>query len=62
MRTATRISEGESRTEAGMIELGPRVALLIGIPALALAAVVLIWVHPRRDPRDPDVVVDATAT
>ncbi len=38
-------------TAAGMIELGPRMAVAIGIPALAVAAVVLIGVHPRRDPR-----------
>lgn len=42
--------------------MGPRVALVIGIPALALAAVVLIWVHPRRDPREADVMDEATAT
>ena len=39
-------------TAAGMLELGPRAAVALGIPALALAAVVLIGVHPRRDPRD----------
>ena len=49
-------------TEAGMIELGPRVALLIGVPALALAAIVLIGVHPRRDPRLPDEAAGSTAT
>jgi MFS family permease len=38
-------------TRAGLIELGPRMAVALGIPALALAAVVLIGVHPRRDPR-----------
>ena len=39
-------------TAAGLIELGPRAAVALGIPALALAAVVLIGVHPRRDPRE----------
>jgi hypothetical protein len=46
-------------TRAGLIELGPRFAVAIGIPALALAAIVLIGVHPRRDPRDPESVPDA---
>ena len=41
-------------TNAGYIELGPRVALALGIPALALAALVLIGVHPRRDPRQAE--------
>jgi MFS family permease len=41
-------------TQAGMIELGPRAAVAVGIPALALAAFILIGVHPRRDPRYPD--------
>jgi MFS family permease len=49
-------------TEAGMIELGPRVALLVGVPALALAAIVLVGVHPRRDPRLPEEPVGPTAT
>ena len=39
-------------TAAGMLEMGPRAAVALGIPALAVAAVVLIGVHPRRDPRD----------
>jgi MFS family permease len=38
-------------TAAGMLEAGPRAAVALGIPAVALAAVVLIGVHPRRDPR-----------
>lgn len=38
-------------TAAGMIEAGPRAAVAIGIPAVVLAGVVLIGVHPRRDPR-----------
>jgi len=41
-------------TRAGMIDMGPRVAVAMGIPALALAAVVLLGVHPRRDPRRSD--------
>ena len=39
-------------TAAGMIGAGPRVAVAIFIPALAIAAIVLRGVHPRRDPRD----------
>jgi MFS family permease len=46
-------------TRAGMIEMGPRAAMTMGIPALLLAAVVLVGVHPRRDPRDPDVIQTA---
>jgi MFS family permease len=38
-------------TRAGLIEVGPRAAVAFGIVALALAAVVLVGVHPRRDPR-----------
>jgi MFS family permease len=38
-------------TAAGMLEAGPRAAVALGIPAVALAAVVLIGVQPRRDPR-----------
>jgi MFS family permease len=38
-------------TRAGLIEVGPRAAVAVGIVALALAAVVLVGVHPRRDPR-----------
>jgi Na+/melibiose symporter-like transporter len=48
-------------TRAGLIELGPRVAVAIGIPALALAALVLVGVHPRRDPRQPIPTPDAPA-
>ncbi|MGD8487015.1 MAG: MFS transporter [Chloroflexota bacterium] len=48
-------------TRAGLIELGPRFAVAVGIPALAVAAVVLIGVHPRRDPRDPEPSVDNAA-
>jgi hypothetical protein len=31
--------------------MGPRVAVGLGIIALALASVILVGVHPRRDPR-----------
>jgi MFS family permease len=43
-------------TRAGMIEMGPRAAVAMGIPALALAAFVLRGVRPRRDPREPEAV------
>jgi MFS family permease len=36
---------------AGDAPTGPRVAVGIGIVALALASVILVGVHPRRDPR-----------
>ena len=49
-------------TAAGMIELGPRAAVLLGVPALALAAFVLIGVHPRRDPREEEPAEEPTAT
>jgi MFS family permease len=49
-------------TAAGLIEVGPRVAIALGIPALALAAVVLVGVQPRRDPRDPGVLSGGVAT
>jgi MFS family permease len=38
-------------TRAGLVELGPRAAVALGIPALALAAIILVGVHPRRDSR-----------
>jgi MFS family permease len=41
-------------TRAGLIELGPRAAVAVGIPALALASLILVGVHPRRDPRRPE--------
>mgnify|MGYP001816189517 FL=1 len=47
-------------TRAGHIDLGPRFAVALGIPALALAAIVLIGVHPRRDPRDSSPEPEAT--
>ncbi|MEX1344258.1 MAG: MFS transporter, partial [Candidatus Limnocylindrales bacterium] len=43
----------DTLTRAGMIGMGPRAAVALGIPVMALAAVVLIGVHPRRDPRRP---------
>ena len=49
-------------TAAGMLEMGPRVALVLGIPALALAAVILIGVHPRRDPLAPEPLSGGLAT
>ena len=36
---------------AGDAAMGPRVAVGLGVVALALASVILIGVHPRRDPR-----------
>lgn len=41
-------------TRAGQIETGPRVAVGMGIIALALAAILLVGVKPARDPRDID--------
>jgi MFS family permease len=38
---------------AGDVPTGPRVAVGIGVFALAAASVVLLGVHPRRDPRHP---------
>ena len=38
---------------AGDVPTGPRVAVGLGIIALAVAALLLIGVHPRRDPRQP---------
>jgi MFS family permease len=37
--------------QAGDIPMGPRVAVGVGVIALAAAAIVLLGVHPRRDPR-----------
>ena len=39
---------------AGDVATGPRVAVGLGVVALALASIILIGVHPRRDPRHPD--------
>lgn len=38
-------------TRTGNIDLGPRAGVALGIPMLIGAALVLIGVHPRRDPR-----------
>ncbi len=38
---------------AGDIAMGPRVAVGLGVIFLAVASVILIGVHPRRDPRYP---------
>jgi MFS family permease len=46
-------------TRAGMIGMGPRAAVAMGVPALALAAYILRGVHPRRDPREPDASLEA---
>ena len=45
-------------TRAGMIEMGPRVAVGLGVIALVAGSIILIGVHPRRDPRRPDAPVD----
>jgi MFS family permease len=45
-------------TRAGMIELGPRVAVGLGVIALVAGSIILIGVHPRRDPRMPDAPDD----
>jgi MFS family permease len=47
---------------AGDIPMGPRVAVGLGVVALALASIILIGVHPRRDPRYPDREAPAEAT
>ena len=39
---------------AGDIPMGPRVAVAVGVAFLAAASIILIGVHPRRDPRHPD--------
>jgi MFS family permease len=40
---------------AGDAAMGPRVAVGVGVIALALASFLLIGVHPRRDPRDDGI-------
>ncbi len=47
---------------AGDIAMGPRVAVGLGIISLALASIILIGVHPKRDPRYPDGPPGAEAT
>ena len=39
---------------AGDIPMGPRVAVALGVVELAAASIILLGVHPRRDPRHPD--------
>ena len=39
---------------AGDAPMGPRVAVGIGIVSLALASIILLGVHPRRDPRSEE--------
>ncbi len=39
---------------AGDVAMGPRVAVAVGVAFLAAASIILIGVHPRRDPRHPD--------
>jgi MFS family permease len=41
---------------AGEAAMGPRVAVATGIVALAVASLILVGVHPRRDPRDVEVL------
>lgn len=45
-------------TRAGLIEMGPRVAVGLGVIALVAGSIILIGVHPRRDPRMPNAPVD----
>jgi MFS family permease len=52
----------DAMTRAGAVEMGPRLAVAMGVPLLALAAVVLIGVHPRRDPRQPEPSPPAPST
>jgi MFS family permease len=44
----------DAYTRAGQTALGPRVAVGLGIVALASAAILLIGVHPRRGPRSAE--------
>jgi MFS family permease len=41
---------------AGDVAMGPRVAVGVGVLALALASYLLIGVHPRRDPRGSEAM------
>lgn len=43
--------DGNLMTRAGHYPEGPRVAILVGVVGLGLAAILLRGVHPRRDPR-----------
>jgi MFS family permease len=49
-------------TRAGHIDIGPRVAVGVGVFALAGAAIVLVGVHPRRDPRTAMLEAPAAAS
>jgi MFS family permease len=44
---------------AGDVAMGPRVAVGVGVVALALASYLLIGVHPRRDPRTSEAAAAA---
>jgi MFS family permease len=46
-------------TRAGYAPAGPRLAMLVGIVGLAIAAWLLRGVRPRRDPRGPVGTTDA---
>ncbi len=43
---------------AGDVAMGPRVAVSLGVLELVAASVILIGVHPRRDPRQPQAAPD----
>ena len=45
---------------AGDVPMGPRVAVGLGVLALGAASVVLIGVHPRRDPRGAEALARAS--
>lgn len=49
----------DSFTRGGLPDVGPRVAVALGIVFLAGAAIALIGVHPRIDPRRPVTVAAA---
>lgn len=44
----------DALTRAGLVALGPRVAVAVGVLALGGAVWLLRGVHPRRDPRTPE--------
>ena len=44
----------DALTRAGYLSLGPRAAIGVGLFAMLGAAIALIWVRPRRDPRKPE--------
>jgi MFS family permease len=51
----------DALTRAGHIDIGPRVAIGLGVFALAGASLVLTGVHPRRDPRTATLEARAAA-